>query len=145
MQNVKLVSNAFVIGALNLASFLIGFLIFRISATDEQRLVQGTAALLVSVGLVVLWLVAFRKINRLEVEYDFIKVFLLVFLCTPVIFVPVHVLATGYLTGIGNLVAVAAYQFPMNMLALVIGAALIRRQEDFHGENILQERTSGRE
>ena len=144
MNAAKLVLNALVIGVLNLTSFLVGFFLFRISATDEQRLVQGTAAIVVSVVLVVFWLVAFRKINRLEVEYDFIKVFFLVFPCTPLIFVPVHFLITGYLTGVGNLVAVAAYQFPMNLLALVVGAALIRRQQGLHGEGLPQEGGTGR-
>ena len=127
--SVKLILNATLVGVLNLAAFVIGFLIFSISASGEQRLVQGTAALIVAVALVVGWLVLFRKFNRLEVEYDFIKVFLLAFPCTAIVFVPVHFLITGYLTGIGNILAVAAYQFPMNALALVISAAIIQRKK----------------
>lgn len=129
MPGLKLILNAFVIGALNLASFVIGFFIFHISASGEQRLVQGTSALLIAVSLVVLWLVYFRKVHHLQVEYDFIKVFLLVFVCTPVLFVPVHFLFTGYLTGPGNLIAVAAYQFPMNTIALSLAAGIIRHKE----------------
>ncbi len=129
MQTVKLVLNALVIGALNLASFLIGFFIFKLSASGDQRLIQGTAAMIVGISLVVAWLVLFRKFNRLQVEFDYIKVFLLVFVCTPVIFVPLHYVMSGYLTGIGNILAIAAYQFPMNVLALAIGAAILRRME----------------
>lgn len=129
MQTVKLILNALVIGALNLASFVIGFWIFRLGGSGEQMLIQGTTALVVAVVLVVTWLVAFRKVNRLEMETDFIRVFLLVFPCTPVIFIPAHFLVTGYLTGIGNLVAIAAYQFIMNLLAVAIAAAVIRKKE----------------
>ena len=129
MQTVKLVLNALMIGALNLASFVIGFGIFKLSASGEQRLVQGAAAMIVGVALVVGWLVLFRNFNRLQVEFDYIKVFLLVFVCTPVLFVPVHYVMTGYLTGVGNIIAIGAYQFPMNALALAIGAALVRRME----------------
>ena len=129
MQAVKLILNALVIGALNLASFLIGFFIFKLAASGEQRLIQGAAAMIVGISLVVLWLVLFRKFNRLQVEFDYIRIFLLVFVCTPVIFVPLHYVMTGYLTGIGNLVAIAAYQFPMNVLALGISGAILRRME----------------
>lgn len=129
MQTVKLILNALVIGALNLASFVIGFWIFSLGGSEQQMLVQGTAALMIAVVLVVTWLVFFRRVNRLEVETDFIRVFLLVFPCTPVIFIPVHFLVTGYLTGFGNLVAIAAYQFIMNLLAVAIAAAVIRHKE----------------
>lgn len=129
MHAAKLILNASMVGVLNLAAFVIGFLIFRISASGEQRLVQGSAAFVVAVVLVVGWLVLFRKSNRLKVEYDYILVFLLAFPCTALIFVPVHYLVTGYLTGIGNILAIAAYQFPMNALALAISAAIIQRKE----------------
>jgi hypothetical protein len=129
MQSVKLILNATMVGALNLAAFVIGFLIFSISGSGELRLVQGTAALIVGVALVVGWLVLFRKFNGLKVEYDYILVFLLAFPCTAIIFVPIHFLVTGYLTGIGNILAIGAYQFPMNALALAISAAIIQRKE----------------
>jgi len=82
-----------------------------------------------STALVVGWLVLFRKFNRLKVEYDCIMVFLLAFPCTAVVFVPVHYMVTGYLTGIGNIAAIGAYQFLMNALALAISAAILRRME----------------
>ncbi len=116
-------------GGLNLAAFVIGFWIFQISAGGEQRLVQGTAAVVVGVGLVVGWLVLFRKFHRLKIEYDYIKIFLLAFPCTAILFVPIHFLVTGYLTGIGNILAIGAYQFPLNALALAISAAIVRRTE----------------
>jgi hypothetical protein len=129
MQAFKLILNALVIGALNLASFVIGYFIFKLSGRMEQMILQGAAAMIVSVALVVFWLVGFRHFNRLKIEFDYVRVFLLVFPCTPFLFVPVHFLVTGYLTDIGNIVAIAAYQFPMNVLALAIGAAIIRKME----------------
>ena len=129
MDSVRLILNAAMIGVLNLASFVIGFFIFRLSGSGEQRIIQGTAAFLVAVALVVVWLVVFRKFNRLKVEIDYIRVFLLAFPCAAVIFVLVHFVITGYLTGIANILAICAYQFPMNVLALVIAAAIIRRME----------------
>ena len=127
MHSVKLILNATMVGVLNLASFVIGFFIFRISGSGEQRLIQGSAAFLIAVTLVVVWLVVFRKFNRLKIEYDYIRVFLLAFPCATVVFVPVHYVVTGYLTGIGNIIAISAYLFPMNVLALAIAAAIIRR------------------
>jgi len=129
MHSVKLILNATMVGVLNLASFVIGFFIFRMSGSGEQRLIQGTAGFLIAVTLVVVWLVVFRKFNRLKVEYDYIRVFLLAFPCATVVFVLVHYVVTGYLTGIGNIVAIGAYLFPMNALALAIAAAIIRRME----------------
>ncbi len=130
MHSVKLVLNAAVVGVLNLASFLVGFFIFRMSGSGDQRLIQGTAAFLIAVTLVVTWLVVFRKFNRLNVEFDYIRVFLLAFPCATVVFVPIHLVMTGYLTGIGNIVAIGFYQFPMNAVALAIAAAIIRRMEN---------------
>ena len=46
MHTVKLILNATMVSVLNLASFVIGFFIFRISGSGEQRLIQGTAALI---------------------------------------------------------------------------------------------------
>ncbi|MCK9997251.1 MAG: hypothetical protein KAH56_13330 [Candidatus Krumholzibacteria bacterium] len=129
MHSVKLILNATVVSVLNLASFVIGFFIFRMSGSGEQRLIQGASAFLIAVTLVVVWLVVFRKFNRLKVEYDYIRIFLLAFPCTAVIFVPIHFVVTGYLTGIGNIVAIVFYLFPMNALALAIAAAIIRRME----------------
>jgi len=129
MHTAKLILNATMVGVLNLASFVIGFFIFRISGSGDQRLIQGTAAFVIAVTLVVIWLVVFRKFNRLNVEYDYIRVFLLAFLCTAAVFVPVHYVVTGYLTGIGNIIAIGAYLFPINALALAVAAAIIRRME----------------
>jgi len=64
VHTAKLILNATMVGVLNLAAFVIGFLIFSISASGEQLLVQGTAALIVGIALVVGWLVLFRKFNR---------------------------------------------------------------------------------
>jgi hypothetical protein len=129
LHSAKLILNATVVGVLNLASSVIGFFIFRISGSGEQRLIQGTSAVLIAVTLVVTWLVVFRKFNRLNVEYDYIRVFLLAFPCTAAIFVPVHYVMTGYLTGIGNIIAIGFYLFPINAVALAIAAAIIRRME----------------
>lgn len=43
---VRLILNALVIGTLNLASFVIGFWIFRLGSSGKQILVQGTAAVI---------------------------------------------------------------------------------------------------
>jgi len=139
LQTVKLILNAFMVGALNLASFVIGFWIFQLRASGEQRLVQGAAAMIVGISLAVFWLVFFRKFNRLQVEFDYIRIFLLVFVCTPVIFVPVHFVLTGYFTRIGNIIAIAAYQFPMNALALAVSAAILRYLEQATPENSISE------
>lgn len=139
MHSAKLILNATVVGVLNLASFVIGFLIFKISGSGEQMLIQGTAAFLIAVTLVVVWLVVFRKFNRLKVEYDYIRVFLLAFPCTAAVFVPVHYVVTGYLTGIGNIIAIGAYLFPINALALAVAAAIIRRMEKAPGGALIAE------
>lgn len=47
-----------------------------------------------------------------------------------VLLVPAHYLATGYLTGLGNLVALAIYQLPVNTVALFLPAALARWPAD---------------
>ncbi len=61
MHAAKLILNATVMGGLNLAAYVIGFWIFQISAGGEQLLVQGTAAVVVGIGLVVGWLLPLRQ------------------------------------------------------------------------------------
>ncbi len=76
MHAAKLVLNATVMGGLNLAAFVIGFWIFQISASGEQRLVQGTAAVVVGIG--------FMNYSR-RVKPEPVAVFFAVFsICYPV-------------------------------------------------------------
>ena len=42
----------------------------------------------------------------------------------PLVFVPLHYLTQGYLTSLGNLVALAMYQLPINALALFLCSLL---------------------
>jgi hypothetical protein len=47
-------------------------------------------------------------------------------LWAPLVFVPLHYFTQGYLTGIGNLVALAVYQLPINAVAL-FGPCILER------------------
>jgi hypothetical protein len=129
METRKLALNSAVIAVLNLASFVIGFFVFRISGSSAQRIVQGTAAFLAAIALVTGWLILSRNFNGLSPGRDYPRIFLWAFPWAVVIFVPVHFLVTGYLTGFGNISAIAVYQFAMNALALTLAAAILRRMD----------------
>jgi hypothetical protein len=47
-------------------------------------------------------------------------------LWNPVIFVPFHFLTQGYLTSVGNLVALLLFQLPVNLLAIISAHILTR-------------------
>lgn len=51
-------------------------------------------------------------------------------LWAPLLFVPLHYVTQGYVTDVGNLVSLAAYQVPVNLIAVLLlwGSGLARRR-----------------
>ena len=59
---------------------------------------------------------------------DYVLVFLASLVFMPFIFTPAHWLGTGYLTSVGNLVAVGWFQAVANSLTLALAWVRLRRR-----------------
>ncbi|RKZ16887.1 hypothetical protein DRQ50_05620 [bacterium] len=119
--------SAVVVAVLNLASIGLGFWAFKLTGGTAQLAVQVPVCLVCGILLVMTWVVGFRRVNGLVAGEDHMAVFLLAFPVGAVVLVAVHYVVTGYLTSVGNIIAVVALQFVQNVLALPLAAGLERR------------------
>ena len=95
---------------------------FQILGVANQVALQLPLAVLLSVGCFWAWICSLRvlRLRNLQIvsTSELVTCFGLSFLWAPLVFVPLHYFTQGYLTSIGNVVALAFYQLPVNGLAL---------------------------
>jgi hypothetical protein len=95
---------------------------FRILGVANQVALQLPIAVLLSVGCFWAWIYSLQVLRLRKLQFvstgELGTSFVLSFLWAPLVFVPLHYFTQGYLTSIGNLVALAFYQLPVNGLAL---------------------------
>lgn len=103
---------------------------FQILGVANQVWLQLPIAVVLSVAFFSAWFLLLRVsgLRRLQpVGSTELKSCLAAsLLWAPLVFVPLHYFTQGYLTSIGNLVALALYQVPVNALAL-FGASLLQK------------------
>jgi hypothetical protein len=108
------------------AGILGGFVVFKALhfASFEQILIQLPVAAALSILLFGLWSFLLRAFGGKQLLLPDLKELLLVFvasiLLAAVAFVPLHLLTQAYLTDIMNVVLLALYQVPVNLIALCI-------------------------
>ena len=124
----KLLLSAFVFAVINFTGIATGFMAFHLSGREYQLMIQVPVAAAVSIAGVVVWLLYFGRLHRLELEIDSILVFLLNFPFAAVLFTGLHFLVTGYLTAFSNIVGVWVFAFLANLPALALSAAIWRRR-----------------
>jgi hypothetical protein len=123
MKIIRVGLHGLVLTIADLAGILIGGLAaFHILGQANQFWLQVPLAIVSSVIFFSVWvflILRFRIRKLLCVSTEEIFVCLGVsFLWAPLVFVPVHFITQGYLTSVGNLVALAVYQIPVNGVAL---------------------------
>ena len=95
---------------------------FKILGAPNQVWLQLPIAIALSVGLFAAWILSLRVLGlrRLQLvgSKELGACLALSMVWAPLVFVPLHYFTQGYLTAIGNLIALALYQFPVNALAL---------------------------
>jgi hypothetical protein len=103
---------------------------FRISGVPNQVGLQLPIAVMLSICFFSVWILSLRALGprRLQpvIPKELRVCFAVSFLWAPLVFVPLHYCTQGYLTSIGNLVALALYQLPVNALAL-FGASILQK------------------
>jgi hypothetical protein len=128
MRTVRVLLNGCFLAGTNFASILVGLIFYHLIKPANQIAVQLPIAMFLSVAVFVIWSLAIKKLSggRLSVGRgaEPIQTYLLALFISPLIFVPVHYLATGYLTAFGNILGIWLFQAPTNILAIVFARGL---------------------
>ena len=123
MKTVRVGLHSLVLVIADLAGIAAGALAaFRILGVPNQVWLQLPIAVVLSVGCFCAWVLSLRilrwKVLQPAGPKELRASLAASLLWAPVVFVPLHYFTQGYLTSIGNLVALALYQLPVNALAL---------------------------
>ncbi len=123
MKSIRVALHSFVLVIADVAGIAGGALAAsRILGVSNQLRLQLPIAVVLSVGCFWLWLLSLRllgwKVLQPASPKELGACLVASLLWAPLVFVPLHYFTQGYLTAIGNLVALAIYQVPVNALAL---------------------------
>lgn len=115
--------HAVVLAVINLGSILLAFVIYTLlQQPGNQVLIQGGLAAVFSIAVYVAFTWLFDKAGMaawlLKDKRAYLMAYLLAFFAFAVIFVPLHYVTQGYLTGVENILVSWAFMAPVNALAL---------------------------
>ncbi len=118
-----------VLTLVNLLSCWIGFVAYSHFKPIDQVMVQAPITGVLSVALFTGWLAVSRRfaprVSQLNSTRDGLRTYMLAFMWAAVLFVPLHFLFTGYLSGVGNIAALWGLQLPTNAAAIVVGMKVV--------------------
>jgi hypothetical protein len=124
MLSKSALGHGFILAVVNFGSVYAGFLAYHLAPWDAQLAIQLPVALLINTIVFAGWMTLAQRGPRrrwaLREPVELIGVGAAALLWAPLIFIPLHYLATGYLTSAGNLIAGAVYQTGANLLVLPI-------------------------
>lgn len=124
MNGIRIGLQSLMLVLADFAGIIGGFLAFKAFDFDQidQMLVHLPVAVAITIVGFGLWSASLRIIGRPRLWLQDLKELLLVFIVSlalaPAIFVPAHFFTQGYLTAGTNLLVLALYQMPVNLVAL---------------------------
>jgi len=122
VKAIRILLHGFVLAVTNIVSVVVGFGVYHLVGTAGQIAVQVPVAAALTLAAFVVWSLFVRRLARdrlsLRVRDEFAATYLLAIVWSPLIFVPLHYIARGYLTSFGNIVGMWLFQLPANLLAL---------------------------
>ena len=125
-RSIFLHASALALG--NIASILLAFGVYSLLRTANSQInqiaVQAPAAALLNILGFLVWVWGSNHIPpfktlKLRTRLDYLLTYLTALLWGPLLFVPLHFIGRGYLTGIGNILGLWAFQLPANLLAIM--------------------------
>jgi len=129
VRGIRILAAAIAVALANLASVVAGFWAWRLSGRPDQLAVQVPVTMAVGVAAVVaLTALAVRR-GWLPGDVTWLAVLLAALPAGAAILVAAHFVVTGYLTGFGNVAALAVLQLAENLVALPLG---VRLRQDPH-------------
>lgn len=124
MRYLRITLHSLALFIVDFAGIFCGFVVFRLVQAGHQVAIQLPVAVASSLLLFVLWVWMLRTLHlkglHLATAAESMSCWALAFVWNPLIFVPLHYFTQHYLTSVDNLVAMALYQAPVNLLALYI-------------------------
>jgi hypothetical protein len=109
---------------------------FRILGVPNQFWLQLPIAVVLSIGCFCAWILSLRVLRWSGLQPAGAKelgaCWAASLVWAPLVFVPLHYFTQGYWTSVGNLLALALYQLPINALALC-GASVLHRSRSAGG------------
>ena len=130
MAIFRIIIHGFVLSTANIISILVGFGVYKILKTTHQLLVQIPVAVILSIGIFLVWMTFVRIPLLKPISVKSLKDFSWIFLASlawgPIIFIPLHFGSQGYLTGSGNIIALFQFQLPVNVLAILVARRMIQ-------------------
>jgi hypothetical protein len=135
---LRVLLHGLALAAANFAGLIGGFALHGLVPALDQVIIQLPVAIAVSVGLFVIWILllrALRFLRRLAPRDtgELLWAFFFALFGGPLIFIPLHYLLRGYLTGMGNIFALALFQIPANALAVMFARRLMERRAASEG------------
>lgn len=124
MSLIRIGLHGLILTLADLAGILGGFVAFKAVnfASFDQIMIQLPVAVVLSILLFVLWSFLLRVFGCKQLLLLDLKELLFVFVASVTlalaVFVPLHFFTQGYFTNIGNVMALAFYQMPVNLIAL---------------------------
>ena len=124
MKAVRILLHGFVLLAANVLGVIVGFVTYYILGTRDQVGTQLPIAVLFSVLLYLAWVLLLRKVPFTKLTLHNTREHVLTGTCSllwnPIVLVPLHYFTQGYLTGAGNIIVLAAFQIPVNAIAILV-------------------------
>lgn len=122
MSVIRVLFHGAALAFINIASIVVGFFIWTPFEGTNQLAVQTPAAALFSIGIIFLWmrsLVRYIPDWALRKRREHALTYLAAFFWSPILFTSAHYVTQGYLTSLGNILALAIFQLPVNFVALL--------------------------
>ncbi len=124
MKTLRIAVYGLVLLFANLAGVFIGFLAYHALDAKDQIGIQVPVAALISILLYVAWVLILRSLPFKNLMLQETREHVLVGPCSlfwnPVVFIPLHYFTQGYVSSGGNIVALAAFQIPVNAIAILV-------------------------
>ena len=112
--------HGFALASIQLFAILAGFGVHSFIRLVNQIAIQLPVAVLVSVGGFFFWIWFLGKANlrwlNLISRKGLVGTLLVSFIWAPALFIPLHYFTQGYLTSLGNILAIWSFQAPVNII-----------------------------
>ncbi|MBE0411987.1 MAG: hypothetical protein IBX69_19845 [Anaerolineales bacterium] len=127
--------HGFVLAGIHIFSILAGFGIYALTRWGNQIAVQLPVAVLISISTFLgwLWVLDRTPAKRLNLSSreGLVGALLTSMVWAPVLFIPLHYFTQGYLTSIGNILAIWAFQLPVNIIIYFLVSKIAPRGEGY--------------
>lgn len=131
MRTLRIGLHSLILAMANIGCIVIAYAIYYLLKPANQIAVQAPLAAALSIATIAVWSLLIQRLAGLGLRgtSEFAWTYLAAFVWIPFVFVPLHYLTQGYLTSFGNILAIWAFQLPVNLLAVLATYKLAGRSK----------------